>query len=388
MVRRALLISAALAVSLAAAGCQRETAEVPPDPVVRVVRAAQIPDASVRSYTGVVRPRTEVAQAFRVGGRVAERLVDIGATVRAGTVLAKLDPTDLNLNVESAEAELAAARSALAQAGVESQRIAALLKGGHASQAAFDTRTVALDEAKARVERDERALDLARNQLGYAVLTSNVDGVVTAVSAEAGQVVQAGQEIVRVARLGGDDREPQKEVQVAIPESRLGDLKDSGAVVTLWAEGDRTYRASVREIAPQADAATRTYAVRFALPAADDAVRLGMTATVTLTRGTGQTVTRLPLAAVFNAGDGPGVFVVEPDEKTDGRGTLRFQPVGIVRYETTDAVVTGVPENAWVVSMGVRRLQPGEKVRPDERAEPARQSGLAEPGTAGPAVRS
>ncbi len=392
MVRRALLLSAIVVLSLSAAGCQREAAEAPPDPVVRVVRAAHVADASARNYTGVVRPRTEVAQAFRVGGRIAERLVDVGDTVHAGTVLARLDPTDLSLNVESAEAELSAARSALAQASVEEQRIRSLLKGGHASQAAFDVRTVALDEAKARVERDERALELARNQLGYAVLTSNVDGVVTSVSAEAGQVVQPGQEIVRVARIGGEDNQAQKEVLVGIPESRLGDLKDSVASVSLWAEGDRTYRATVREIAPQADPVTRTYAVRFSLPEADDAVRLGMTATVMLTKGTGQTVTRLPLAAVFNAGDGPGVFVVEPDEKQDNRGILRFQPVGIVRYETGDAIVTGVPAGALVVSMGVRRLQPGERVRPDEREEPRRQSGLALPeapaGAAGRAVRS
>ncbi|SHO65584.1 RND family efflux transporter, MFP subunit [Pseudoxanthobacter soli DSM 19599] len=399
MVRNSAISLGVVGLALAVAACKPEQVASKPDPVVRVTTAFSAPDAEVRSYTGVIRPRTEIAQAFRVGGRVVERLVDVGDTVKQGQVLARLDPTDFALSVESAEAELTAAQSALVLANAEEGRFEELLKGGHTSQASYDARKVALDEARARVDRDERALDLARNQLGYAVLTSNVDGVVTSATVEAGQVVGQGQEIVKVAKqaepaqaaggtAAGGSKGAEKEVLVAIPESRLADLDRSAATVTLWADGGRQYAATVREIAPQADPATRTYAVRFSLPDADDAVRLGMTATLALASGSDRPVVRLPLSAVFSVGEGAGVYVVKRDPEETGHGVLAFQPVEIVRYGSNEAVVTGVPHGAAVVAMGARRLENGERVRFEASAQSAPQPDAAAAATPGLASRS
>src|SRR5919197_1591336 len=174
------------------------------------------------------------------------------------------------------EAELAAATSSLAQTSADYQRSAILQARGYASVADFDRKKAAKDEAEARLERARRSLDLARNQLGYADLKVDADGVITATLAEPGQVVAVGQAVARLAHHG------EKEAVIALPETWLAEARRSKAIVRLWADRERSFDARLRELSPQADAATRTYAARFTIQQADDAVAFGMTATVTL----------------------------------------------------------------------------------------------------------
>ncbi|MEI9899464.1 MAG: efflux RND transporter periplasmic adaptor subunit [Hyphomicrobium sp.] len=219
-----------------------------------------------RSYTGTIKPRYESDLGFRVTGKIVERLVNIGDTVRPGMTLARLDATDYRLSVESAEAELTAAQSSLKQAEADEKRYAALNTKAWVSDASYDQKKAAADEARGRVERALRSLSLARNQLAYTDLVATETGIVTALPVEVGQVVTAGQLIARVARLD------ELEAVVSIPESRIDGDRTAEATITLWAEGSRSYGAKLREISPQADPATRTYQARYSLINPDAAI--------------------------------------------------------------------------------------------------------------------
>ena len=345
-----IVLLGAMALSLAA--CQEEEVAERPDPVVRVATVRLSPLAETRTYTGTIVPRTEVAEAFRVGGKVAERRVDVGDAVKAGEVLARLDPMDLNLQLEQQRAALTAARASLAKAETDLERARTLFKRGHVTQAALDAQALAVDETRSRFEQAERAVALAENQMGYAELTASADGVVSAVGVEAGQVVSPGQMVVSVARLD------EKEVEVSIPESRLADLEGSTAEVSLWA-GDGLYAAKVREIAPEANGTSRTYPVRFSVPQADANVRLGMTATVSLTKGDPSPVARIPMTAVLDDGRGPVVFVVDPPSNE-----LKRRPVVVEAYQSRNAIIAeGLEDGDRIVTLGVQKLQDGERVR-------------------------
>lgn len=351
-----LVLACALLLALAACG---DKAPPPPDrPVVKTLRITLSGVHDQRTYTGVVTPRHEVQEAFRVGGRMDRRLVDVGDAVRAGQVLATLDEKDLRLSMESAQAELKAAASNRERAVTDETRYANLLAKGVASQSEYDQKHLVADEARSRLERAERSLGLARSQLGYARLASSGDGVVTRVSAEPGQVVAQGQAVVSVARQGA------LEVLVDIPERNLRDLEGAQAEATLWSEGDRRYRAVLRETAPSADPATRTYAVRYSLPDADAAVRLGMTATLRLSGTQATPTARVPLSALFDQGRGPSLWIVDP-----ATGRLSLRPVVVDRYSGQEAFVHGqLAEGELVVAAGVQKLDEGVSVR---LAEPA-----------------
>ncbi|MEW6122362.1 MAG: efflux RND transporter periplasmic adaptor subunit [Pseudomonadota bacterium] len=345
-------------VSLAAllAGCgdpaPAEQAGPPPRPV-QVVEVALRPLDADKTFVGVIRARREIDLSFRVGGKVAQRLVEVGDRVKAGDVIARLDPQDLELQLESAEAEFAAATANLNQTSAEDARTRTLTQRGFASNADLDRKSVAKEEAVGRLERAKRSLNLARNQHDYANLVADADGVVISTAAEPGQVLASGQTVVRIARLD------EKEAAVALPETALSAARDDAASVTLWAEPGRAYKARLRELSPQADATSRTYAARFALEEADDKVALGMTATVTLHPRAQTDVARLPLSALFDRGLGPRVYVV--DAKTR---TLSARPVEVAGY-TADSVLvaSGLAAGENVVAMGAQTLEPGRAVR-------------------------
>lgn len=346
------LVSVVVA-GLVVAGCQAETAPVdhPPRPV-QVTSVAYEDAGKTRSFVGIVAPRTETDLAFRVGGKIVVRTVSVGDQVKAGAVVARLDPQDLALQVESAEAELSAATSNLAQASADLDRFETLKTSGYATVADFDRKAAAKAEAAARVERARRTLDLARHQAAYAELTADVDGVVTATPAEPGQVVAIGQPVVRLAHLGG------KEAVIALPEDWFQHASGAPATVTLWSGNGRRYTARLRELSPQADPATRTYRARFTIDGADEAVAFGMTATVTLSEDAKGRVARLPLAAVMNHGTGPSVFVVADD------GALALRPVTVAAFTEDAALLSaGVNDGEKVVTLGVQKLQPGQRVR-------------------------
>jgi RND family efflux transporter MFP subunit len=347
----------ALLAALMLAGCQAQTA-----PVAKIERPVQVQrvvygnGASARDFVGVVRARHETDLGFRVGGKIVTRPVNIGDRVRAGEIIARLDPRDFKLQVESTEAELAAAMSNLTQAAADLDRYTTLKARGYAAVAEFDRKKAANDEADGRVMRARRAVDLARNQLDYADLKANADGVITATHAEPGQVVAVGQPVALLAHRG------EKEAVVAMPETWLRDVRQSNATVRLWANGNRRFQATLRELSPQADPATRTYAARFTILDADDAVAFGMTATVTLERADEQAVARLPLSSVLNRGKGPAVYLV------DDSGELVLRQVTVAAFTEDAALVSsGISNGDRIVTLGVQKLEAGVKVRAVEQ---------------------
>src|SRR5262247_946886 len=334
-VRLNLLAALALLPLLAACQDQAISAVAPPERPVQVQRVTLSTSTAAREFVGVVRARYETDLGFRVAGKIVTRIVNVGDRVRAGDIVARLDPQDLKLQTESAEAELAAAKSNLTQATADAERYTSLKARGYAAIADYDRKIWAKDEADGRLERARRSLDMARNQLAYAELKADSDGVITATPAEPGQVVAIGQAVARLAHRG------EKEAVVALPETWLGEARRVEASVRLWSDPDRSFPARLRELSPQADA-----------------VALGMTATVMQTRPTEARVAKLPLAAILNRGTGPSVYLV------DDNGMLVRRQVTVSSVTEEAALVTsGLHEGDKVVTLGVHKLNPGDKVR-------------------------
>src|SRR6516165_4226014 len=339
---------------LALMGCNQMAAQpaAAPRPVLvtSVHYEAQVPD---RDFVGTVRPRIESDLGFRVAGKVSKRLVEVGARVDIGEPLATLDEIDLRLQAEQAEAEYRAATGVLAQAAAAEARATELKQRGWSTQAQLDQAKAMADEARARFSRAERSVDLTKNSLSYATLVADAPGVVTATLIEPGQVVSAGQTAFRVARLS------EKEVVVAVPETLLARAKSGEAHVSIWSVPDKLYVARLRELAPSADPATRTYLAKFSMPGVGDEVQLGMTAMLILSEPASERVARLPLSALFDQGAGPCVYTADA-----ATGAITLKPVGVKGYESNDVLISGgVEEGAKVVTLGVQKLNPAEKVK-------------------------
>jgi RND family efflux transporter MFP subunit len=345
------ILLAALAITLGA--CNELAAEkVAPSRPVLVATVHYEAESPERSFVGTIKPRIETDMGFRVPGKVAKRLVEVGQTVDIGQPLATLDEVDLELQAEQADAELHAATGVLAQAAAAEQRAKDLRAKGWTTDAQMDQAKAAADEARARLNRAQRSVELTNNSLSYATLVADTRGVVTATLIDAGQVVASGQTAIRVARFA------EKEAVVAIPETLLGRAKDGVATVTLWSEPNKKYAAKLREIAPAADPATRTYLAKFSLPDAGENVSLGMTATLILADPATERVARLPLSALYSQGGSPSLYIV------DGSGDVTLKPVAVKSYESNDVVISGgVEEDAKVVALGVQKLDPTQKVR-------------------------
>jgi RND family efflux transporter MFP subunit len=340
-------------VAVALGGCDETVAQkaAPTRPVL-VATVHYEAESPERSFVGTIRPRIETDMGFRVPGKVAKRLVEVGQTVDVGQPLATLDEVDLKLQAEQAEAELRAATGVLAQAAAAETRAKELRAKGWATDAQLDQAKAAADEARSRLNRAQRSVELTNNSLSYATLLADTRGVVTATLIDAGQVVAAGQTAVRVARFA------EKEAVVAIPETLVARAKEGVATVSLWSEPNKKYAAKLREIAPAADPATRTYLAKFSLPGAGDSVSLGMTATLTLCDPATTRVARLPLSALFSEGGDPSLYTV------DDKGDVTLKPVAVKSYDSDNVVITGgVDEGAKVVVLGVQKLDPAQKVR-------------------------
>jgi len=328
----------------------------PPAPQSRTVLAYAVEMGAGfnhAEYSGEVKPRHETALAFRVGGKLIDRRVELGDRVSAGQVLARLDPADLAQSLKGAEAQLAAAEADRAFARADAERYRSLRAQQFVSQAAVDAKEAALKAAEERVRGGAAQGAIARNQAGYAVLVSDSAGVVSAVLAEAGQVVAAGQAVVKVARID------EKEVLIAVPENRVAELARAGdVVVTLWAAQEKRYRGRVREVSPQADPVTRTYAARVSILNADADVRLGQTARVLLAHVGAGSFTLIPLGSVFQQGQQPAVWLIG----NDGRVHLRAIKVAAWREDGV-AVSSGLAEGERIVAAGAYKLTEGETVR-------------------------
>ena len=334
-------------------GCARPQ---PTGEDVRPVRAVTVSPqlaATAAELAGEVRPRIEARVGFQVAGRIARRLVEVGQTVQAGQVLATLDPSDYQLGLAAARAQVSAAQVDRDQQRIDYKRFEELSRQGFISGADLERRKANLDAAEARYSQAAAQADVSGNQAAYSTLRAPAPGVVTGLDAEAGQVVTAGQSVVRIART------EEREVAVSIPEGQLETLRRITDVrVRLWAS-DQTLHGRVREIAPMADPSTRTYPARVTLVDAPSSVALGMSATVLFDTPLASSVIALPLQALFKDGDSTFVWVLDRREMT-----VRRSPITLANVAGNDVVVaSGVAPGDTVVTAGVHLLKPGQKVK-------------------------
>lgn len=347
---------------LALAGCG-ET-ERPAEPIRPVITLVATPGAAATRdvYSGEVRARVETDLAFRVGGKIAARLVDAGARVKAGQALARLDPQDAKLAADAARAQIASSEADLALARSELDRARDLLARKFISASAFDARSAAFAAASARAEQARAQAALSVNQQAYTTLVADGDGLVLSVAAEPGQVVAAGQPVLRLARDGP------MEVVISVSEGQVARFRAGQPVaLSLWAQPESTFAGVVREVSGGADPVTRTFAVRVSAPKFPEAMRVGMTASVVPLAGNDDKVMVLPLTALAREGDAAAVWVVDP--KTS---RVHKRPVKVGQYREDGAtILSGLAAGEIVVAAGVHKLRPDQPVRLAEPAAPS-----------------
>ena len=341
-----------LLAAFAATACQKPAEDPRTLPPVVSVIDVQGGGASQETFTGVVRSRIESALGFRVGGKIAERLVDPGQTVRRGQALMRLDPSDLSLDASAQLANVAAARARSIQAAADLRRLQGMVEQGAISAQTFDEAKAGADAAAAQLAAAEAQAKVAQNVRGYAVLTADADGVVQEIVAEPGQVVSAGQTVVRLAHAGP------REAAVDLPET-VRPVLGSSARATLYGSNLAPVPAHLRQMSQTADPATRTFEARYVLEGAGTAAPLGATVTVALPGPAGPAAgaATVPLGALYDPGPGPGVWLVR-----DAR--LTFQPVKVTALDVETATVTGLPPGARIVALGADRLRAGQTIRP------------------------
>jgi membrane fusion protein, multidrug efflux system len=319
---------------------------------VRVMTVRVAPGIEERAFTGSVAARYETPLAFRVGGKIVERLVEVGSTVAAGQPLLRLDPTDFEAALRAAQANLSAAEAQKRQANSEEARQSRLLKQGWSTRAVYDrvlAASVASDDAvKAAAEQ----VKLAQNQLSYAVLAAPQDGIVTELPAEAGQVIAAGQPAIQVARA------EEREAVIAIPEGQIDGLADWTASATLWGREEAPLLAALRELAPQADPLSRTYRARFTLGAAGRKADLGATVTLHLSRQTQAASATLPTSAVFFRDKQAHVWIAHA---AGDRAVSK--PVEILSLGSDLSKVAGLSNGDRVITLGVHRIDEALPIR-------------------------
>jgi multidrug efflux system membrane fusion protein len=325
--------------------------DAPPPPVRPALVAAPIPlaDEAGEAYPGAVRAEVESDMSFRVPGKIATREVEAGAEVKAGQVLATLDPEDARLNLDAARADHALAKS-------DARRMRDLKERGYVSQSQVDS-------AESKLKLAAAKLSLAENQSAYTELKADADGVVTAVLAEAGETGPAGRPVFRFA-VG-----TAREVLINVPEGRIDQLRGAEHVaVTLWTQPGKSYRGKLRVVSPQADPQTRTHEVRVSILEPDPFVQLGVTATVLLGAKGGDQTFKLPAMAVGDDGrQHARVWVVKGDPPA-----AQPVPVEVLQYLHESVIVTGaLKPTDRVITAGVHLLTPGMPVTPVARNAPA-----------------
>ena len=347
--RASLLLS-----GLALAACKpAEKAEAPDPRPVRTVIAAHQDAGETVLLTGQVQAEDEAPVAFRIAGRMVERPVNVGDRVVQGQELAKLDPQNEVTALRSAQASLAAARAALTQTVAQFERQRTLLAQGHTPRAQFDLAKKGMETAQSQVDDGEAQVQQAANRVSYTILTADAPGTITARGAEPGEVVQAGQMILQIARNEG--RDAVFDVPAQLLRSAPADAR-----ITVTLADDATVKASgqVREVSPQADPVTRTFKVRVGLAGVPAAMRLGSTVNGTLHLESAAAIS-LPASALTESNRQPAVWVVDP-----AKLTVSMRNVELVRHDPGTVVIAhGLDTGDIVVTAGVQALHPGQKVR-------------------------
>jgi RND family efflux transporter MFP subunit len=352
------------ALGLLLAACSKPAPVAEEARPVRVTRVQASDAQAITAFAGEIKPRYEADMSFRIGGKIQARLVDLGAQVKKGQVLARLDPEDANLNAAASRATLTAADSDLEYAKAELARYEDLLAKKFVSQGVYDGKLNAYKAALAKRDSARAQASVSGNQASYTQLVADADGVITAINADPGQVVAAGQVVVRMARLG------EKDAVISVAENQLAAVKaNPEAKINLWAAPDKLYNGKIREIAASADAATRTYMVKVALEDADEALRWGMSANVGFlgAGGAAKPVIVVPMTALTqtddNSGAKPAVWIVGSDNK------VQLKSVGVGSYGERGVVITeGLKGGETVVTAGVHMLKAGQVVKPLQEA--------------------
>ena len=350
------LYALALASLATLSACSRPEPVAAPVRAVRTIPVAPQPAGGVHEYAGEVRARTESRLGFRVGGKIVRRDADLGDSVKAGQLLAQLDPQDLKLGQEAAKAALSAAQVNLDQAAADFKRFKELRDQGFISSAELERRETAFKAAQAQLEQARAQSSVQGNQAAYASLLADAKGVITAVEAEPGMVVAAGSPVLRLAHDGPRD------VVFAVPEDKVSLIKQLAGVqgrfkVRLWGNSGEPLPASIREVSAAADPVTRTFLVKADVGRAE--VKLGQTATVLVELPKTDGVTKLPLSALKEDQGRTVVWLVDRQSMT-----VRAQPVQVAGADGNDAVITsGLQSGQVVVTAGVHVLNPGQPVK-------------------------
>ncbi|MGE0422649.1 MAG: efflux RND transporter periplasmic adaptor subunit [Reyranellaceae bacterium] len=319
-------------------------------PIVRLATAVRV-NGSQRGFTGVIGARVQSNLGFRVAGKIVERLVNVGQPVRVGQPLMRIDDTDLRLALTAKRNAVVAARAAVVQSDADERRYARLASDGWVARQRYEQAKAASDTAKAQLAAAEAEARVAENEATYSILVADADGTVIETLGEPGQVVVAGQTVVRLAQAGP------REAVVVLPET-IRPAIGSAAVASVYREDGRRYAAHLRQLSDSADAQTRTYEARYVLDGAAATAPLGATVTIWLSRQESQPEVQVPLGAVFDDGVKTGVWIL--DRATS---SVRFRPVRLVRMTDEAAVISGLSPGEQVVSLGAHLLSEGERVR-------------------------
>lgn len=371
----ALSLSSIAAASLLLTACGEPPA---PAAIVKPVFVTTVTPANAaqsRSFTSVIRARVETELGFRTAGKVVERFVEVGDSVKAGQVLARLDPADYQLAVKAAADQVQAASVDAQQAASDEARFRRLLADGSVGAADHERQKARADAAAARLDQANRQLDLARNREAYATLVAPYAGVVTTLRFERGQVVAEGQPVLSLARDG------EREIVAELPEDWIGRARSLAATAAPWNEPQTQVRLALRELSPQASAQGRTYRARYAAAAESRervaALPLGSTMQLTLSAPHAGTATAvLPVSALVKGSGPAGVWTVN----AKGSG-LVFTPVQVVAIDDATVQVTGLASGSKVVSVGAQKLDAGTAVRAIERAPGATTASVAKSST-------
>jgi len=339
---------------LMAGGCSKPAVKDPRLQAPRVeIFKAEAAVSTRRTFTGIVEARVQSDLGFRVAGKILERSVDVGQRVQKGQLLMRLDPEDLKLSAAAQQANVEAARAKYIQAKADETRSAKLVKSGVISGREYDQDRMALDSAKAQLEAVEAQARVTKNSSEYAVLFADADGVIVRTLSEPGQVVAAGQTVVQLAHDGP------REASINLPEGVRPDL---GTTASARLHGqEQTYPARLRQLSDAADPASRTFEARYALEGEAASAPLGSTVTVTILaqQTSGDHSVLVPVAAVFDRGSGPGVWVVGAAPE------VTFRPVTITSIGKEEIVLSGgVDPGEKVVALGAHLLHDGQIVNP------------------------
>jgi RND family efflux transporter MFP subunit len=319
-------------------------------PIVRLTTAVQV-RGSERGFTGVIAARVQSNLGFRVAGKIVERLVNVGRAVKAGQPLMRIDETDLRLALTAKRNAVTAARASVVQFDADERRYAKLVSDGSVSRQRYEQAKAASDTAKAQLAAAEAEAGVTENEATYSVLVADADGTVVETLGEPGQVVSAGQTVVRLAHAGP------REALVALPETirpAIGSLAEA----SVYGSDGRRYAAHLRQLSDSADAQIRTYEARYVLDGEAAGAPLGATVTIRLASQASEPEVQVPLGAVLDDGEKTGVWVLD-----SATSTVHFQPVKLVRVTSETAVVSGLNSSDPIVSLGAHLLQEGARVR-------------------------